>query len=141
MTPEQRAEWRALADRYADVEFPTESGLWRWYEGAGPATVLALLDALDAAEAEVERLTEKAARLQEIVATRPPLDYRVAEARLARLSPDDEALVEAVARDVIAEWQRVEPDHAISKYPASYVATFVDLARAAVAAVAREVNG
>jgi hypothetical protein len=104
MTPEQRAEWRALADAATEGPWEDADGIvYRARQGralaellgtgrsenaafiaAAREAVLALLDALDAAEAEVERLTEKAARLQEIVATRPPLDYRAAEARLAR---------------------------------------------------------
>lgn len=42
--------------------------------------------------------------------------------------------VTAAAEAIIAEWKRVEPDHSITQYPASYIATFVDLAIAAVAA-------
>lgn len=40
--------------------------------------------------------------------------------------------IDRVARILMGAWAKAEPDHGVTKYPTSYVATFVDMARAVV---------
>jgi hypothetical protein len=40
--------------------------------------------------------------------------------------------IDRVARLLMEVWANAEPDHPVTKYPVSYVATFVDMARAVV---------
>jgi hypothetical protein len=44
--------------------------------------------------------------------------------------------VEAVSVAMMKEWARQEPHSDVTLYPTSYVATFVDMAKAALAALA-----
>lgn len=55
-----------------------------------------------------------------------------AEAPVADKSPKRIAL-DAMADALFKEWCRVEPDSEIAKYPVSYMASFVDMARVALA--------
>lgn len=43
--------------------------------------------------------------------------------------------VDMMAIVLLKAFQKAEPNHLISKYPASYIATFADMARAAIKAV------
>lgn len=45
-----------------------------------------------------------------------------------------EVEVNRVANAILEAWKKAEPDHSITKHPISYIATFADMARAAIAA-------
>jgi len=40
--------------------------------------------------------------------------------------------IDRVARLLMETWAKAEPDHPVTKYPVSYIATFVDMARVVV---------
>ena len=50
-----------------------------------------------------------------------------------RQAVDARAAVRAMSDVLLAAWQKAEPTHSITQYPESYKATFMDMARAAVA--------
>lgn len=50
------------------------------------------------------------------------------------------AEIDRIAKLLMDAWAKAEPDHNVTKHPVSYVATFVDMARAIVEdRLAREV--
>lgn len=40
--------------------------------------------------------------------------------------------IDRIAKLLMAAWAKAEPDHGVTKHPVSYLATFVDMARAVV---------
>ena len=42
------------------------------------------------------------------------------------------AEIDRIAKLLIDAWAKAEPDHRVTLYPTSYIATFVDMARAVV---------
>lgn len=50
----------------------------------------------------------------------------------ARSRHPQAAEIDRIAKILMDAWAKAEPDHSITKYPASYIATFVDMARAVV---------
>ncbi len=58
MTDLNITEISELAERFIDVEFPREKGLWKWYETASPAAVTEMLT-------ELREQTEHALDLQD----------------------------------------------------------------------------
>lgn len=50
-------------------------------------------------------------------------------------APTARSKVDALALVLLEAWKKAEPDSSVTKYPTSYLATFVDMARAALAAV------
>lgn len=51
----------------------------------------------------------------------------------ARRAEPTEEQVNEVARVLKAAWDKAEPEHGVTLYPASYMATFADMARAVLA--------
>lgn len=49
-------------------------------------------------------------------------------------APTARSKVDALALVLLEAWKKAEPDSSVTKYPTSYLATFVDMARAALAA-------
>jgi hypothetical protein len=49
-------------------------------------------------------------------------------------APTARSEVDALALVLLDAWKKAEPDSSVTKYPTSYLATFVDMARAALAA-------
>lgn len=48
--------------------------------------------------------------------------------------------VENMARVLMAAWKHAEPGSVVTQYPGSYIATFVDMARAAVKLTEEEIK-
>lgn len=42
---------------------------------------------------------------------------------------------QAVTEAILLAWVKAEPDHPITQFPASYIATFVDMSRAALSTI------
>jgi len=40
--------------------------------------------------------------------------------------------IDRIARILMDVWAKAEPEHGVTKYPVSYIATFVDMAKAVV---------
>lgn len=57
---------------------------------------------------------------------------RGARKAIAALSAPRVPAVDDLARVLIEAWKKAEPDHAVTKHPVSYAATFADMARAAI---------
>lgn len=128
------AEWMQLTG-LAEPPMPVHPGV------LSPAEWSALFEARIWAEGsqavpltadERKHLAAAVAKLTDIAtASKPNVGF---------VEPSRES-IDAVGRIMQAAWAKAEPDHGVTKFPASYWATFADMARAVLVALRSQAAG